>query len=82
MGDDKHAKRSTKGIPRFMKLNSAEFKCALYDPNVQVKRKMNKLQFFKPSGTVAKISLEKRALNGCYSKFFVDDSLVLCTPFE
>ena len=63
-------------------MSLAEFETALYDPSTKIKRKMNKLQFYKPSGTICKISLEKRALNACYSKMLVDETLVKCTPFE
>ena len=74
--------RSTKGVPKYCAISSSEFLAALYDPHTQVKRKLRKMEFFRPSGTIAKITVEKRALNGCYSKFYVDDTLVNCKPFE
>ena len=59
-----------------------EYRRALYDKNIQVRKDFTKLQFLKGPGTVCQISSKKRALNPCYAKLFVHDNLVECTPFD
>ena len=79
-GTDDSYKRSLKGVPKRLTVTVDEFRGALYRTE-SVKKSFCKLQFLRKPGTVALIKTEKRALNGCYSKFRVRDNLVECDPF-
>ena len=65
-----------------MNMKIDEYRKALYNKNLQIRKNFTKLQFLKGPGTVCQISSTKRALNPCYSKLYVHDNLVECSPFE
>ena len=58
-----------------------DFLSALYDPEHQVKRSYNKLEFVKSTGTICNLKITKRALNAAYAKLYTSD-LVQCKSWD
>ena len=58
-----------------------EYRTALYDPELQVQRAYNKLQFVQAAGTICNILTKKRALNASYCKLYSED-LVQCKSWD
>ena len=73
---------STKGVPRRCLIKRDEFISALYDEKKQIFKKFHRLQFLKANQTMALVHTGRRALNPCYSKFFVQNDLVKCVPWD
>ena len=59
-----------------------EFEGALYDSETIVKRNFNRFQIHKKQGGVVLKNIQKKSLNAAYSKLFVHDNLVECTPWD
>ena len=82
LGNDAQKKIGTKGVPKSCALTRQEFEEALYDSETVVKRNFSRFQIDKKLGGVALINVTKKSLNAAYSKLYVSDNLVECTPWD
>ena len=80
--NDAQKKIGTKGVPKSCALTRQEFEEALYDSETVVKRNFSRFQIDKKVGGVALINVTKKSLNAAYSKLYVSDNLVECTPWD
>ena len=82
LGNNEQQKIGTKGVPKSCALTRQEFEEALYDSETVVKRNFSRFQIDKKLGGVALINVTKKSLNAAYSKLYVSDNLVECTPWD
>jgi len=73
--------RGLKGVPDQIEVDKKDFLSSLYD-NEDGNCSFNTLRYNKEHKGVVFQNTSKRLLNSLYLKFFVDDNLVTCKPYN